>query len=51
MKKLILTVTVIAISLFFLPEVYVVAIQFGLGTRGFVKKVVEKGRLTPKSSN
>ena len=48
MKKLILTVTVIAISLFFLPEVYVVAIQFGLGTRGFVKKVVEKGQAEGK---
>ena len=43
MKKLILaSLTVMAISLFFLPKVY--SFQFGLGTKGFVKKVVEKGQ-------
>ena len=47
MKKLILaSLTVMAISLFFLPKVY--SFQFGLGTKGFVKKVVEKGQAEGK---
>ena len=42
MKKIFLAVMVMAIGLFFLPQIH--SFQFGLGTKGFVKKVVEKGQ-------
>jgi hypothetical protein len=42
MKKINFAVMVIVIGIFFLLKIY--SFQFGLGAKGFVKKVVEKGQ-------
>jgi len=40
-NKLLTIIFAITTSLFFVSQIY--SFQFGVGTRGFVKKVIEKG--------